>query len=439
MHVDDLESVVAEALKRRGLDASRRVVLEGDTGQVYAQDFHVRGPDETMVRVHADGPATDEVVGRFHDALRDVGLADGLLIVPQGVAGDVELPDAVTVWDVHDLEAIMQRDLSWSIDAAAPEPRSAVLGRVYNEIHERSDRPDGGFEPRLREALDSAEALIETADGILEQGPVEDPDTRDALEGFSDMLENLDDEKEEEAAFERADDPRFPDPDPDPSLPAPGADDEESFVTRAMDIEEAETDDGEASGADVLDEDADPDIDRVAEPKIGADQAQNLVTGLVHGPMTAELIHQSHYLYAYRLKLEDEANGHRQEGRIWVHSETLDVADVPDDVELVPGDVDHPAQREDKARDRAREELRERNVRKTKVICDDDNVTLIEEENVRPDPDTIQLDLEGVVGRPFWRIAGENGEALLDALRGQVVEEDVEEDDTGDGGDFMVA
>lgn len=446
MHVEDLEGTVSEALARAGFDVEQRVVLEGATGRVYAQDFHVRGPTETMVGIHADGPADQATVGRFHDTIRDVDAAEGILVAPAGIRSGVEIPAGVTLWDVHDLESILDRELDLSLDLAADEPSSAVLDRVYNRTPTRPAEDDE-VQDRLEAALGSAEALVDTADGILASGPVTDPDTRAALEGFSEMLESLDDDKEDappEFARDDAEPPkdtvfdRAVDAEPtgggeaEPEPPAPAADEGGPLVPTddATDGDETE---------DRPDPDADGDAgDRVAEPTVGREQATNLVTGMVHGPMEASLEHRPCYLYDYRMKMEDETNGHRQTGRIWVDSETLTVQEVPEGIDLVAGDVGHPAQREDKAREQALEALRERNVRKTKVVHDDDNVTLVEEEDVRPEAETIELTPAGVVGRPYWRVAGENGEVVLDGITGEVVDEQTDDPDTGDG-DFMVA
>lgn len=468
MHVDDLEGTVSEALARSGFDVEQRVVLEGATGQVYAQDFHVRGPEETMVEIHAEGPADQETVGAFHDAIRDVQAERGVLVAPAGVRPGVDLPDAVACWDVHDLESILDRDLGEPVDPGADEPDSAVLDRVYNRPPLRDDDEEGDdVDDRLEEALGSAEALIDTADGILASGPVTDPDKRAALEGFSEMLESLDDDKEEAPPEFARDDAEPPsdtvfDQDPeaeaddDPDMIVAGeddpdtsdADEEGGELVPAPDAPPALDGDGDPTPdedppdpiADRDDPDDDPltEGDRVAEPAIDRDQATNLVTGMVHGPMEAGLEHRPCYLYDYRMKMEDETNGHRQTGRVWVDSETLRVQEVPEEIDLVPGEVDHPAQREDKARETVLEALRERNVRKTKVVHDDENVTLVEEEDVRPDVDTIELTAAGVVGRPYWRVTGENGNVVLDGVTGEVVEEHIDDPDTGDG-DFMVA
>lgn len=461
MHVDDLEGTVSEALARSGFDVERRVVLEGATGRVYPQDFHVRGPEETMVEIHADGPADQETVGAFHDALRDVQADRGVLVSPAGVRPDVELPDAIDCWTVHELESILDRDLGDPVDPGADEPGSAVLDRVYNRTPRRDDDEETDeVDDRLEEALGSAEALIDTADGILASGPVTDPDKRQTLEGFSEMLESLDDDKEEappEFAREDAEPPTDTvfDQDPDDDMIVAGEEDPDT----ADDEDEAEPDvtpdalpapTGDDDGApdddppepredrEGPDDDTGPGGDRVAEPAIDREQATNLVTGMVHGSMEATIEHRPCYLYDYRMKMEDETNGHRRTGRVWVDSETLTVQEVPDEIDLVPGDVDHPAQREDKARETVREALRDRNVRKTKVVHDDENVTLVEEEDVRPDAETIELTAAGVVGRPYWRVAGENGDVLLDGITGEVVEKHIDDPDTGDG-DFMVA
>lgn len=450
----DLEDVVTRALDRAGHHVERRVVLEGVTGEVYAQDFHVTGPRETLVWLHPDGPADADVVGRVLDATRDVGLDAALLVAPHGVVTDVELPDRVIAWDVQDLERMLDVDLPWAIHPAAIERASAPLDRVYNRMP--AGRPEApelrpDLEDELREALESAEALTSAADGILEMGPVTDQDTADALEGFSRILEELDDEKEEDRdlPFEPSKLPELPARDgdelPDPADGSGAAGDEdddpepltdEGFLDRLLDVDEEPTPTDISDALPGTDADEDAEVRDLVKPVIAAEQASNLVAGMVHGSMRTDLTHVPFYLYTYSMKLEDETNGHRENGRVWVHTGTLEVQEVPEDVVFETGEIDHPAQREDKAREKARRMLLAEHVRKTRVIADDEHVTLIEEEDVHPDPDSLDITLEGTVGKPHWRVAGDNGDVLVDAIVGEIVESNLRDDDHD--GDVMV-
>lgn len=582
----DLQDVLSKAISRAGHRCARHVVLEGGTGRVYPQDFHVTGPAETMVQIHHPGPAGPDDVGRLHDAMRDVGVPRGLLVAPEGIDEEAEVPDGIETWTVHDLERILDVDLPWSVGPSAPEPETAPLDRVYNRVPRPDRRARSPEVPsELRDALRSAEALISAADGILDMGPITDPKTQDALEGFSRILEDLDDDKEDDHAMpfdadevRDADDPDLlgraraaadadadadadpsdedavqdpkpgtddgakdpgpatpdggpnldpepgrlqgaadpePDPDPDPTPdlerdlePEPDALDEDpepylepGTPEEALDLdpqpepdaldEATDPDPEPGTPQEVADPDADPepsakrdagaqspakddgegdrgdegedtpphgflsraidmaqdrmrdrdeapdagagptdeDTRDLVRPAIDADQATNLVAGLVHGDMTTSLSHVPYYLYKFSMKMEDETNGHREHGRVWVHTGTLEVEEVPDDLSFEEGEVGHAAQREDKARSRARDALLKRHRRRTKVVHDDAHVTLVETEDVTPDPDSLDVELVGTVGKPYWRVTGDNGEAVVDAVVGSIVESNLDDGD----------
>ncbi len=399
MHQPTLRELLADLFANHGYTVSHDAALEGRSGTLYTIPLLAEDGERYVLVDCADDPVEQETLDDLAQVVADVG-ADIAVLAHTGIQRGAASP-AITVWDRNQIAALVGDALVASALGVAP----AGLNLRSKRVLAQTDGIDltAGLDADYMDQDDSDEAEVELGfpgfdlDGLTaltaDQPPASSPQKSDASQASPGPVRS----RSADSLLARALRETVPRPGPDaPAATPPG------FPCLAMEID--------------------------------LDQARHLVRQQLSAVERAGLVLQPVWIIDYEcdLLIEGTLRSETVSGCIEVHGTSRMVTQLEGDV--TPGplvylpDGMEPEERplrtsRERALSQAHQAIVAAHTRVVQVQSHDpeDNFTVSEKKRVEPRPDHVRLKCRGTFHRPLWRLSGVNGTVEVDAVTGDVM------------------
>lgn len=173
-----------------------------------------------------------------------------------------------------------------------------------------------------------------------------------------------------------------------------------------------------------------PDGEAMVGPAISLEQARGLVSETLEGAFRFDLQLMPHYCFSYTLDI-DGPGGQRvsRVGGILVNAVSGEAVEwrpggTPEKLEPGRARMEPSIERSEAVR-KAMEKAVELNTRVVNLKQEKRSVTVYEKRTIRPAEEAVRLEHMGMLFLPVWCVEGANGAAVLDAVTGQKIKEEL--------------
>ena len=187
-----------------------------------------------------------------------------------------------------------------------------------------------------------------------------------------------------------------------------------------------------------------PRVSAFVSPVITEEMARSISEETVKG-FNFNMEYVPHFIYTYSMLMRDkEGEERRKEGEIWMNGVSGDFIAPLDESELVPredmetGEMVEPEIDSDDALEMAKEWVLGIREEEKEAVTEVPGAMAINRKTFLPVEDTLNLSFRGTVYLPVWLIEGIRGSIIIDAVKGELINEIFFEDeraaDEGDDG-----
>lgn len=173
-----------------------------------------------------------------------------------------------------------------------------------------------------------------------------------------------------------------------------------------------------------------PDGEAMVGPAISLEQVRNLVSETLEGAFRFDLQLMPHYCFSYIIDIEGpDGLKESRAGGILVNAVSGEAGEwrpdgTPEKLEPGRARMEPSIERSDAVR-KALEKAVALNTRVVNLRQEKRSVTVYEKRTLRPSEEAVRLELKGMLFLPVWCVEGANGAAVLDAVTGQKIKEEL--------------
>lgn len=178
-----------------------------------------------------------------------------------------------------------------------------------------------------------------------------------------------------------------------------------------------------------------PQVSAFVSPVITEEMARSISEETVKG-FNFSMEYVPHYIYTYFMIMRDKEGEERtKEGEIWMNAVSGDFIAPLDESELVPredmgaGEMVEPEIDSDDALEMAKEWVLGIREEEKEAVTEVPGAMAINRKTFLPVEDTLNLSFRGTVYLPVWLIEGIHGSIIIDAVKGELINEIFFEDE----------
>lgn len=161
------------------------------------------------------------------------------------------------------------------------------------------------------------------------------------------------------------------------------------------------------------------------EPKVTQAEAQAKAEEVLFEIESTRLELLPFQVYRYDARLEGDGHTDREDGEVWVSTQSGAAVTAPDGDMIEEPEIPHErfqgSLTGEETEERAREHLLDALERREEVRQDYSESAVIERVRLAPDPEELVLEPRGKAFAPRWRVEGKNGTVFVDAVTAELV------------------